>query len=105
MKAFITVIMFSALLVVQATLLIVQTVQARTVEVEVYGMTCAFCVDSLERKFANMEFISQVDVSLKHKKVRLVTDETMPSIETIKQAVLDAGFTPMKVTVQSNGQE
>ena len=98
MKAFLTVMMFSALLVVQ-------TAQARTVEVEVYGMTCAFCVDSLERKFSSMESISQVDVSLKQKKVRLVTDETMPSIEAIKQAVLDAGFTPVKVTVQSNSQE
>ncbi|MBL1418599.1 MAG: heavy-metal-associated domain-containing protein [Moritella sp.] len=98
MKAFLTVIMFSALLIVQSA-------HARTVEVEVYGMTCAFCVDSLERKFANMESISKVDVSLKHKKVRLVTDETMPSIEAIKQAVLDAGFTPVKVTVQSNSKE
>jgi len=95
MKAFIIVMMFSALFIIQVA-------QARTVEVEVYGMTCAFCVDSLERKFASMESISEVDVSLKHKKVRLVTDESMPSIATIKQAVLDAGFTPVKVTVQSN---
>ena len=76
-----------------------QSVQARTVEIEVYGMTCAFCVDSLERKFSYMQSISNVEVSLKQKKIRLQTEENKPSIESIKKAVLEAGFTPVKITV------
>lgn len=79
-----------------------QATQARTIEIDVYGMTCAFCVDSLERKFGKMKSISKVEVSLKLKKVRLQTDENLPSIDTIKQAVLDAGFTPIKITVLPN---
>ena len=62
-------------------------------------MTCAFCVASLERKFNKMAAVEQVQVSLKSKLVRLKTDDNLPTIESIKQAVLDAGFTPTRVTV------
>jgi copper chaperone CopZ len=79
-----------------------QITYARTIEIEVHGMTCPFCVDSLERKFNKMKSVSKVDVSLKLKKVRLETDENLPSLETIKQSVLDAGFTPTKITVLPN---
>jgi len=82
-------------------MLIVSVGYARTVEVDVHGMTCAFCVDSLERKFGEITSVSKVDVSLKQKKIRLETDSTEPSIETIKQTVLDAGFTPINVLVVS----
>ena len=80
-------------------LVLIQTAFARTVEVEVHGMTCAFCVYSLERKFEKMESVSEVQVSLKKKKLRLETNENDPSIETIKQTILDAGFTPTKIEV------
>jgi len=76
-----------------------QPTSARTVEVEVYGMTCAFCVDSMQRKFNKMKSVSNVKVSLKMKKVRLETETDSPSIEIIRQTILDAGFTPKKVTV------
>ena len=76
-----------------------QTVMARTVDINVHGMTCPFCVDSLERKFGKMEFVNHVEVSLKLKKVRLETDDNKPSLAVIKQAVLDAGFTPVKIQV------
>ncbi len=78
---------------------LVQTVMARTVEVDVHGMTCAFCVDSLERKFGKMESVSKIEVSLKTKKIRLQTDEDQPTPETIKQTILDAGFTPVEITI------
>ncbi len=93
------------LLVLFSTLWAIQMVQARTVEIDVHGMTCAFCVDSLEVKFGEMESISKVDVSLKQKKIRLETDRNLPSIEIIKQTVLDSGFTPVKVTVLPNEKE
>ena len=73
---------------------------ARTVEVEVHGMTCAFCVDSLARKFREMDSVDKVQVSLKAKIVRLETDDNLPTIESIKKAVRDAGFTFKKITVK-----
>lgn len=84
------------------TLCLIQSASAKTVEVEVHGMTCAFCVDSLERTFTKMPSVSKVQVSLKMKKVRLETDENLPTIDTIKQAILDAGFTLTKVTILSD---
>ena len=77
----------------------IQLVEARTVDIEVFGMTCPFCVDSLERKFKGMDSVTKVDVSLKLKKVRLETAEDAPSLDKIKQSVLDAGFTPTKIQV------
>ena len=87
------------LILLLSSLFLIQPVSAKTVEVDVHGMTCAFCVDSLQRKFSKMENVSKVDVSLKLKKVRLETAEDLPTEDTIKQAILDAGFTPVKVTV------
>jgi periplasmic mercuric ion binding protein len=87
------------ILILFSMMLLAQTVTARTVEIDVHGMTCAFCVDSLERNFGKMESISGIKVSLKQKKVRLETDDNHPSLEMIKKTVLDAGFTPTKVTV------
>ena len=78
---------------------------ARTIEVDVHGMTCAFCVDSLERKFKDMDDVSNVEVSLKQNMVRLQAAEDSPSVEAIKQAVLDAGFTPVKIRVDDIEQK
>lgn len=80
-------------------LVLVQSVKAKTVEIDVHGMTCALCVDTLNRKFNKMEGVSKVEVSMKLKKVRLETKADVPKIEVIKQAVMDAGFTPVKITV------
>lgn len=76
-----------------------QTAFAKTLEVEVHGMTCTFCVNSLERKLTAIPSVARVQVSLKANKVRLETDGDTLSIETIRQAILDTGFTPVKVTV------
>ena len=83
----------------------VPMVQAREVTIEVYGMTCAFCVDSLQRKFSAMPEVRSVQVSLQNKQVSLQTEETAPSLETLRQAVTDAGFTPEKITVSPAAQK
>jgi len=75
------------------------TILARTVEIKVHGMTCAFCVDGLKRKFKQMPAVSKVQVSLKLKKIRLETQAQKPTLKGLKQAVLDAGFTPTKITI------
>ncbi len=72
---------------------------SRTVEVDVHGMTCAFCVDSLEKKFNKLEEVYKIEVSLKNNKIRLETNDAKPTLEVIKQTVLDAGFTPIAVKI------
>ena len=78
------------------------SINAKTIEVEIHGMTCALCVDSLNRKFNKMAGVEEVAGSMKMKKVRLETKGKSPTTAMIKQAILDAGFTPIKVTVISN---
>ena len=95
----------SLIAVLLTGLLMMQPAFSRTIEIDVHGMTCPFCVDSLERKFGKMKSISKVEVSLKLKKIRLETEANAPSIEAIKQTVIDAGFTPTKVTVMSRDKD
>ncbi len=76
------------------------TVFSETLEVDINGMTCAFCVDSLQRKLGKLPEITQVDVSLKNKKVRIDTGDEKADIDAIKQAIIDSGFTPVKVHVK-----
>lgn len=88
---------YRVIMAAAGAILMTQGALARTVEVEVHGMTCAFCVDSLERKFRKMDSVSDVEISLKLKKIRLQTESGSPSMDTIRKTVLDAGFTPVKV--------
>lgn len=71
---------------------------ARTLEVDVHGLTCAFCVDSLERAFRKIETVRDIKVSLERKKIRLETEGELPDDATIRQTILDAGFTPVRIT-------
>ncbi len=75
---------------------------ARTLEVDIHGLTCAFCVDSLERAFRKIESVRDIKISLEHKKLRLVTEGDLPDDATIRQTILDAGFTPVRITVLPN---
>ena len=70
---------------------------ADQLEIKVHGMTCAFCVDSLQRNLGKLPDVGKVDVSLKTKRVRLETQGDKADIERIKQTVLDAGFTLVEI--------
>jgi len=90
-------LVFSILL---ASIVLASSVNARTIEIDVQGMTCAFCADSLNRHFHEMKAISKVEVSLKLKKVHLETEANLPKIETIKQTIVNSGFTPINVVIK-----
>ncbi len=62
-----------------AVLLFVQPSYAKTIEVDIHGMTCALCVDTLNRKFNKMEGVSKVQVSMKMKKCNLLP-EFLPNL-------------------------
>lgn len=80
-------------------LLIVSTQVAanETIEIDIHGMTCAFCSDGLQRTLNKLPEITSAKVSLKHKKVQLKIVSNDLDIERIKQAIIDSGFTPGKV--------
>ncbi len=81
------------------TLVWANPLSAEQIEIDVHGMTCAFCVDSLQRNLGKLPDVESVKVSLKHKKVRIETVGDTVNIDRIKQTVLDSGFTPVKVTL------
>jgi len=68
--------------------------QQQTIEVEVTGMTCPFCVYGTEKKLKKLDGVESVEVSLKKKKARIVFQEgQVADIKAIKKAISDAGFT------------
>ncbi|MBL4671833.1 MAG: heavy-metal-associated domain-containing protein [Arenicella sp.] len=90
----------SILLTVLIGIMLPATVFSESLEIDINGMTCAFCVDSLQRKLSKLPEVAQVDVSLKNKKVRVDTGKEKADIEAIKQAIVDSGFTPVKINVK-----
>ena len=75
---------------------------AETIEVDVQGLTCAFCVDSLQRQLRKLPDIERVDVSLKSKKVRIVSSAAQIDIDQIRGIVIDSGFTPVDIRIIEN---
>lgn len=68
---------------------------ATVVEIEVSGMICAFCVEGLRSSLIKLPGIEGAEVSLKHSLARIELEpEYEPDIDAIKQAIVDAGFTP-----------
>ena len=77
---------------------------ADTIEVEVHGLTCAFCVDSLQRQLKKLPDIETVDVSLKSRLIRIVASTEHVDRARIRETVIDAGFTPMTIrTIEDEG--
>ena len=72
-------------------------IAATTIEVDLHGLTCAFCVDSLQRQLKKLPDIKQVDVSLKAKKVRIVSSAEHIDVDQIREIVIDSGFTPANI--------
>lgn len=83
-------------------LVFVTAASAETIEVDVQGLTCAFCVDSLQRQLKKRPDIEQVEVSLKTSKVRIVSSKENIDFDEIRRVVIDSGFTPTAIRVVEN---
>ena len=86
------------LLVSMVTLLWSTIAIAEQIEIDIHGMTCAFCVDSLQRNLGKLPDVKSVEVSLKLKKIRIETKSEKADINRIKKTILDTGFTPVTIT-------
>ncbi len=72
--------------------------EATFVEIEVRGMVCAFCVEGLQSSLLKLPGVEGAEVSLKHSLARIeLAPEHEPDVEAIKQAIVDAGYTPGNV--------
>lgn len=85
------------LLILCTVFVAVQVHAAEVVEVDVHGMTCAFCVDAVQRNLRKLPDVEKAEVSLKLKKVKVHGKENGLDLDRIRQAIVDSGFTPVAV--------
>jgi len=72
--------------------------QAQTLDIEVKGMSCPFCVYGVEKRLKQLPEVDSVSVDLRHSRARLtLVPERKPDLDRIRKAILDAGFTPGRV--------
>ncbi len=73
-------------------------------EIDINGMTCPFCVYSLEKELGKLSEVEEVLISLKSNKARLTLREGAHiDSDTLQEVVLRAGFTPGEVRDVSEG--
>lgn len=59
---------------------------------KVGGMTCDGCRQRVERAVTGVPGVSEAVVSLEQETLRVTYDSTAVNVESIRQAVLDAGY-------------
>lgn len=59
--------------------------------IEIKGMTCMHCVETVKRALLSLEGVSHVDVSLEEGKARIQMEKDIP-LEVIKSAVEEWGY-------------
>lgn len=59
---------------------------------DVGGMSCSFCADSIEKAYARMEGVVDVDVSLAHEEVLVRYDERLSEVR-VRDTLRDLGYT------------
>ena len=68
------------------------------VEIDIDGMTCPFCVYSLQKELGKLSEVEQVVISLKLSKARLTLKHgTQIDYDILQEIVLSVGFTPGEV--------
>ncbi len=73
-------------------------------EIDIDGMTCPFCVYSLEKELGKLSEVKQILISLKSNKARLILKEGAHiDSDTLREVVLEAGYTPGEVRDVSEG--
>ncbi len=73
-------------------------------EIDIDGMTCPFCVYSLEKELGKLSEVKQVLISLKSNKARLTLKEGAHiDPDTLQQVVQEAGYTAGEVRDVSEG--
>lgn len=72
------------------------------ITIRVDGLTCPFCAYGLEKKLKRLEGTENVRIDIDRgiAEITVAEGQTIRE-ETLKKAVLDAGFTPGKITYGS----
>ena len=60
--------------------------------INIQGMTCMGCVNSVKNALKNQPGIIEIDVTLDPSQATIQYDSATISVERLKEAILDAGF-------------
>lgn len=75
-------------------LLVTSNLWARTIELEVNGLVCAFCAQGIEKSLKTFPATQEVFVSLEHRLVAIaLKDGTDIQDDELQSAITDAGYT------------
>lgn len=61
-------------------------------EIQVEGMTCGHCVETVTQAVNSLAGVSQVSVSLEDKRVSVDFDETQTNVKDISSKIKEVGF-------------
>lgn len=65
----------------------------QTIILTITGMTCGGCVNSVTRVLKELPGVNQVQVTLLPSQAKIGFDENQVSVDALRAAVQDAGFT------------
>lgn len=71
---------------------------------KIEGMTCASCVQSIEKSVGKLSGVSNVSVNLATEKMNVAYDEAANSVSDILKAVSDAGYKAIPEGAESSSQ-
>lgn len=75
----------------------------REITLQVDGMTCAACSSGVERTVNKQQGVDTCEVNLTTGRARIIYDENLISIDTIKEKIVKAGFQPKDI--EKNSEE
>ena len=61
-------------------------------DIQVEGMTCGHCVETVTQAVNSLEGINQVSVDLDQKLVRVDFDESRTNLDTVASKITEVGF-------------
>ena len=59
---------------------------------DIAGMTCGGCTNSVKRVVSALPGVGEVNVSLEHANAEVEFDPAQTSVEAVKNAIISAGF-------------
>lgn len=75
------------------------------ITIPIQGMTCASCVAHVDKAIRKLDGISTCTVNLTTEKATVIYNEAVTNQEDIREAIADAGYTPMQIEDESREEE
>ena len=76
--------------------------ELQVIDIDIEGMSCKFCAHSVQKKMTKLPYVKKAEVNIDTKKAHIVVAEgQQANIDELKQKILDSGFKPVKVIVNS----